>query len=192
MFYNMVFLSGNLAVADGKITAVVGTNISSDVDGRVYSYHYGYLVESVSYTGNSNGYGGGYNVNDSVVIEYALNSPSRSRLRDLPRIKPIDPVMVLVFVMFPLIGLGFIIPCIRKGLKGARLLRSGKQCIGERVKKESTFRENNNKVVYKYTFTFKANGGQSYLVSAKTHEAHLFAGEGAFYENTRQNNRNSF
>lgn len=173
VLYNLAFFSGELATTEGTISAVVETDITIN-DQRVYEYEYAYTVDDVSYRGATKGFASKYQENGSVTIEYCVDDQARSRI---PRLSTTS-IGLLVVVIFPLIGVIFIAFGVRKGLKGGRLLRDGRQAVGVLVSCEATNARVNDQVVYEFTFTFEAGDDKSYEVVTKTHETERFAGEG--------------
>jgi hypothetical protein len=79
-------------------------------------------------------------------------------------------------VIFPTVGICFIVAGVRKGVQGTRLLAVGRQTVGELIAVERTNVEVNDSPVYKYTFEYAVDG-QLYTVSARTHVTTNFAGE---------------
>jgi len=102
-----------------------------------------------------------------VTIEYAKGRPSVSRIQGMRR--STFGLGVSFVVVFPLIGLCFMIVGLRKGLRASRLLRRGKPGFGTLVSKEATATEINEQTVYKLTFEFTADDGETYTAVAKTH-----------------------
>ena len=171
--HNLVFFSGELREVEGTVVSVVKTNTSVN-EHPIYAYHYTYEVGTSSCEGVTKAFGGAYDEGDVVPVEYALADPDRSRIRDLS----VDAGWgICIAVIFPIIGLCFLSTGVRKGIKGARLLRHGELAVGELVAKEPTNVRINDQTVWKFTFCFVAAGGQSCEVVAKTHKTERFAGE---------------
>jgi hypothetical protein len=170
--YDLAFFRGELSIADGKVSAIVETNVSIN-DSEVYEYQYTYDVDNASYAGKTKAFGGEYVENDSVVVEYVVKDHGRSRIKGLST----GSGGVWLAGIFPLVGLCFMAFGIRKGVRGRRLLRDGRQATGELISQESTNAEVNDQTVFKFTFGFTADDGRSYEVIAKTHVVDRFAGE---------------
>jgi hypothetical protein len=77
--------------------------------------------------------------------------------------------LVTFVVLFPLIGLCFILAGMRRGRKAIRLLKHGKQAAGKLISKKSTGASVNDRPVYKMTFQFTADDGRNYQAVARTH-----------------------
>ena len=170
---NVVFFSGELPVADARITDVVETDVTIN-EQKVYEYRYAYRVDGVDYEGATRANAGKYKVGAKAVVEYPAQSPGRSRIQGLSS----DHAWVsLICAIFPAIGLTFMFFGIRKGLKGARLLRHGKHATGVLISTEPTNASINHQPVIKFTFEFEADDERSYEVIAKTHVSERFAGE---------------
>jgi len=119
--HNLAFFHGKLATVQGTITAVVKTNFSIN-DSPVYEYQYTYSVDGISCQGATKAFGDKFQDHDHVTIEYAVSDHTRSRIQGL---SINTGGGLLIGAIFPVIGLVFIALGIRKGIKGARLLRNG-------------------------------------------------------------------
>jgi len=174
--YNRVFFRGELGIDEGCITAITETNLAIN-DSRVFAYEYTYSVNGVDYKGATRAFGGRYQEDDAVSIEYPVQDPARSRIRGLSTETNAPWWVFLIIAVFPLCGLLCIAYGIRKGLKGARLLRDGKQAMGILISREATHTKVNNQTVYKFAFQFETEDRQTYEAVAKTHNTRLFTGE---------------
>ncbi len=116
--YNLAFFSGNLAITEGTITAIVETNVSIN-ESRIYEYCYSYTVNGDSYQGADRDFGGLYDPGDTVPVEYPTKETGRSRIKGMST----GSFGLLIAGVFPIVGLAFVTIGIRKGLKGGRLLR---------------------------------------------------------------------
>lgn len=171
--YNTAFFSGELTVTKGTVTSVVETNVAIN-EKQVYAYNYSYTVDGESYTGNTRAFGGRFQVNNTVDIEYVVSDHGRSRIQNLS----VDTGWGGFFtIIFPIIGLAFMVAGIRKGGKGVRLLCEGKQAMGSLVSREATNTKINEQTVYKFSFEFNADDGRTYTAVAKTHLTGVFTGE---------------
>lgn len=172
-FYNTAFFSGELAVTDGIVTQVEETNLTIN-ESSVYAYHYKYSVDEKTYTGNTRAFGGRYQVNNTADIEYVVSDHGRSRIKNLSTGIGWGSVLT---VIFPIIGLIFMVSGIQKGTKGVRLLCEGKQAMGRLVSREATGTKINDQTVYKFSFEFEADDGRTYTAIGKTHLPGVFTGE---------------
>ena len=121
--HDLAFFSGELAVTEGTVSAVIETNVSLN-DETIYKYRYSYVVDNVTYTGVTKAFRGRYKEKDNAVVEYSVRDHGRSRIQGLS----ISTGMAfLIALLFPLVGLIFISLGVRKGLRGGRILRDGKQ-----------------------------------------------------------------
>ena len=170
--YALAHFHGDVAVTEGRISAVVETNMSINEE-RVYEYQYAYRVNGAEYFGATKAYYGEYEVNDPASVEYTLRDPTRSRIQGLG----FGLWIALVTGVFPMIGLVFMAFGIRKGIRGARLLRYGKQATGTLVSQEPTRIEVNDQPVFEFTFEFEVEGEGLFEVVARTHLTERFAGE---------------
>jgi hypothetical protein len=72
-------------------------------------------------------------------------------------------------VIFPIVGIFFIIPGVNKARRAIRLLTIGEQTTGRLKSKEETNTRINKCPVYKLTFEFETRHGQISQATAKTH-----------------------
>lgn len=170
--YDLAYFQRDVAVTEGRISAVIETNMSINEE-RVYEYQYAYRVNGVEYFGATKAYYGEHKVNDPASVEYTSRNPTRSRIQGLE----FKRWVALVAGIFPMIGLVFIALGIRKGIRGARLLRHGKQTTGTLVSQEPTNTEVNDEPVFEFTFEFEVEGEGFFEVVARTHLTERFAGE---------------
>lgn len=82
-----------------------------------------------------------------------------------------SPWLMLAFVLlFPVIGLAFIVAGLRKGLRGMRLLRHGMLAEGRFTGKRATNTRINKRTVWELTFEFTTASGRRATATARTHE----------------------
>ena len=144
-------------------------------DNRVYEYQFEYIVDDREYTAATDGFHGRFRPGDTASVEYAVNAPARARIIGLDT--GLGGWPFLFTLIFPLVGLGFIIFGFRKGLQGQRLLVHGRQAVGRFISREMTNTRINNRPVYKYNFDFEAADGRTYQASGRSHLDDRFAGE---------------
>lgn len=163
--------------APGKIVSAEPTN-SSVNNQTVYQYLQSFEVNGHRYTGKSFTVGQDYQGGEEVTIEYDAHNPSDSHVEGTRR--AVFPAFVLFVLIFPLVGLGFILSAIRQNLKAIKLLSIGEFTRGTMCSKEatnSTIKINNNTYpVYKYSFEFQA-GGRTHSAICKTHQSWLVEDE---------------
>ncbi len=135
----------------------------------VYTIRYAFTAaDGTEYKGLSYVTGRQFEQGQKVTVEYPQGKPHTSRIKGM-RQKPFGHFGIFP-VVFPLIGLLFIIRGIRKGIKANRLLTLGEQTTGKLKSKERTNTKVNKKPVYKLTFEFKTPEGMTYETMVKTHE----------------------
>ncbi len=83
------------------------------------------------------------------------------------------PPWCAIVVIFPTVGLCSVLVGLRRGLKAIGLLKRGMPAKGTLVNKEITNTKLNNNTVYKLTFEFTDNNGQTHEAVAKTHQPNL-------------------
>ncbi|PHR95694.1 MAG: hypothetical protein COA78_29730 [Blastopirellula sp.] len=170
---SLVFFSGDLTEAQAEITQITETNMTIN-ERKVVDCHYQFQIDDTQHSDSTSAYQGQYSVDKKVTIEYVTSEPSRSRIKDLTLM---SPMFMFIPMIFPVVGLTIVIIGIRKSLKGIWLLRNGKMGAGVLVSKEATNTSINKQRVYKYTFDFTADDGNTYQAIAKTHDHSKFAGE---------------
>lgn len=102
-----------------------------------------------------------------VTVEYREGDPSVSRIRGMSGGSM--PLWILpIICVFPLVGLGFVIPALRSGWRANRLLQMGALATGTLASKRPTGTRINNQELYELTFDFLAGDGHVYQVKART------------------------
>ena len=144
----------------------------TDAQGVVYYANYFRFstataeIESVSYaTGRSMSSG------NKVQVEYLASNPQQARIKNMRR--ALFPPFVAFVVIFPIIGLSFVVAMIRKGIRSIRLLRIGRSTTGKLRSKIPTNLQINNRQVYRLTFDYTAPDGRNSAISVRTHETAL-------------------
>ncbi len=169
---NLAFFSGKLKETKGTVYSVIETNYSIN-DRRVYDFMYEYVVDKKHLSGSSDGFLNDYKKGSKITVEYAASDIARSRIKGASK-----GIGGMLFAMiFPSVGLCFIFFGLKKGMKGCKLLKTGKLAVGKLISTTRTNTQVNKQTVYKFTFQFTADDGQNYKATAKSHERHLFAGE---------------
>lgn len=163
--HSLAFYSGELASVEGRVTAVVPTNVRINKI-PIHAYQYSYRVDGAEYTGATEYFQGELQPGNSTRIEFPLQNPARSRIAGLDY----DAWGVFIAAPFPLIGLAFVVLGLRHGRKGIRLLRYGRVATGELIKKRDTGTRINDQPVFEYSFRFKAADGYPHIATAKTHD----------------------
>ncbi|MCB0853316.1 MAG: DUF3592 domain-containing protein [Bacteroidetes bacterium] len=150
----------------GKIIRSEYTNASEN-DVEVMKYIYEYEAAGKTYTGR--GYTTGYRFSEGQVIdiEVAADNPEDSRIQGAR--KEMFGWGTIFVVIFPLVGLAFILFGFRSNMKSLDLLTNGKFARGKLKSKEPTNTRINEQTVYKYTFEFEADNGRTYEAIGKTH-----------------------
>lgn len=159
--------AGDLQTTQGKVSSSRETRMSQGEDGpHIWEYAYTFQWEGQTYEGFSYKTGGN-RTGRTVTIEFKEDDPQTSRIQGMGR-KPLG-LFGLFPILFPAVGLCFMIAGIRKGMKANRLLKNGITGTGKLISKERTNTRINKKTVYKLTFEFTADNGMTYNATAKTH-----------------------
>lgn len=172
--HELAFFSGELQTARGQITAVRKTRVEIN-DNRVYEYLYAFETGGRRYRGSTDGYSSRYREGDPAIIEYDAGEPAHSRIAGMHL--GLGGWPFLFTLVFPLVGAGFITAGLRKGLRGIRLLKIGKEAHGSYLGREATATRINNRTVYSYLFAFQDDNGVTRQVTGRSHVPERFAGE---------------
>ncbi len=158
----------------GVISGIAATN-SSVNDRTVMRYTFSYEVNGRTYTAESFTEDLLGEALTPVTVEYSTSDPDRARIKGTRTTE--FPWMVMFVLIFPVIGLIFMVYSFRRNSKHVDLLNQGVFARGKLLNKERTNVEYNKMPVYKYTFEFTANDGMTYQATGKTHLTHLLEDE---------------
>ena len=162
--------------SEGVLISVEETN-STENDVTVYEYKYSFTPNhGKTYINKSYKAGRVTFLYKRVPIEYKASNPEISRIKGMDSGQ--FPVFVIFFILiFPLIGLIFLIISIKKGLKNIEILKYGKIAFGTFERMEPTNESINNQTVYKFYFNFTTEDSNSYTATGKTHKVHKLQDE---------------
>jgi hypothetical protein len=174
---SILFALGEVETTRGVVTEVEETNASEN-DTTIYANYYSFRVERVEteYEGVSYATGYEFSPGQSVVVEYLRRDPNLSRIEGTRR-NIFGPWVLCFVLLFPLVGLSFMIFGLKNGFKANRLLVDGKVGLGVLKSKEPTNTRVNEQTVYKLTFEFTDEYGGRYEVVAKTHQSRVLEDE---------------
>lgn len=166
---------GELEKVPGRIYERTRTNASIGGNdhrkGRpIFRYRHAFTHQDQNYTGESYSTSQLKSNGTEVTIEFPPGQPERSRIIGMRT--AIFPDFVLFVFLFPIVGLCLVFFGFRAGWKASHLLKIGECTTGILVNKEATDTRINQQTVFKLTFEFQTNLGQTQQVSAKTHEPH--------------------
>lgn len=161
----------------GQVISSESTN-SSVNDQMVYLHRHDFELNGQTYEGQSYSIGKSYHSGDQVIILYEDGKPENSHIEGERR--SMFPALVLFVLIFPLIGLGFVISHLKKNAKAIRLLEHGTFTRGALHSKEgtnSTVKINGRShPIFKYRFEFTA-GGKTHFANCKTYQSWLVEDE---------------
>ncbi|MCD4824453.1 MAG: DUF3592 domain-containing protein [Phycisphaerae bacterium] len=172
--YSVVHFQGQLATAEGTVTHCEESSFSKDNSNTsentpIYANHYTF-TDSDGRERSDVSYASGEQLEPgkSVTLEFPQGKPELSRIKGMRR----SPMSLwnMIVLIFPLVGLVFIVIGLRKGRKAVHLLTYGVQGEGVLIDMQPTRTQINNQTVYKLTFEFVADDGQTYKAVAKTHQ----------------------
>ncbi len=167
---------GSLDHTQGTITASQNTHFSEGGSKHhsgtpIYRHDYTFTIAGNLYDGVSYSTASSLQPGMHVTIEYPQGKPSISRIHGMRR-APVDPFVLFVLI-FPLIGAGFVIPGLIQGRKANRLLANGKVALGAFQSKVPTNTRVNDRTVYKLTFQFTTDTGQTCQAVTRTYQPEL-------------------
>ncbi|MGB0221526.1 MAG: DUF3592 domain-containing protein [Sinimarinibacterium flocculans] len=159
--------AGALGETQARVLGTVDTRASIN-DTPVYGTRYRFSVggrdfEAVSYaTGRRLGTG------QTATVEYSLARPQMSRIRGM-RSTMFGP-MVLFVLVFPAIGLAFVLGAVPGRLRELHLLRHGLPAHGRLIEKSPTNTRINDRTVYRLRFEYRTRDGRTGQAQARSHE----------------------
>jgi len=168
--------SNSIVTVEGVITNKVKSGASEN-HRHIFEYHYKFKtlqeleVEGISYSKRR-----AVNIGDKVAIQYPEGEPEHSRIQGMR--KQTFGASVLFVVIFPAVGLVFMVVGLRKALKALKLLQYGRLTTGKLISKVPTNVRINRRTVYKLTFQFTDHLGREHSASEKTHLPHLLEDNG--------------
>ncbi|HEX2060794.1 MAG TPA: DUF3592 domain-containing protein [Thermoanaerobaculia bacterium] len=172
--YSFLTFHGARATARGTVTNVESTGASEN-ERTVMANHYEYSVAGRTFRGTSYSTGWSANTGDSVTVEYMEANPLRSRIEGMRRAL-FGPGVAFV-VIFPLIGLGLLIPATRSGLRRNRLLREGLLTTGTLSGRRDTNMRVNKQPVWELTFDFVTRDGRRAQAKARATDTYRLEDE---------------
>ncbi|TAE55720.1 MAG: DUF3592 domain-containing protein [Bacteroidetes bacterium] len=168
-----LFESAQWTTTEGVVKTLEPTNASENKV-PVYRFVYEYPVNGVMYQGEGFIRGRNLQPEQRIEVQHRPDTPNISRPATGRR--ALFPSFVAFVLIFPALGLGFILYAFRKNMKEMDLLVNGQFTRGKLVKKVATNVSINESVVYAYTFSFEVNG-ESYEAIGKTHQGRLLEDE---------------
>lgn len=163
----IIKLNGELGETQGTITNISETSMTVN-DSRIFEYQYEYKVENTHYLWQSyNGFNS-LEIGNSVPVEYNLSSPQYSIIKGYKNL--MGGYGSLFVIIFPLIGILFLIASLSKGITFSKIINNGVLTHGKFSHKEATSTEINGKTVYKLYFTFEDRKNIKHTIKVKTHK----------------------
>ncbi len=168
--------SGEMVQATGRVIDLEGTNYSEggsdDTPGTpVFAVRYEFTdSRGVAHQGRSYTLGSLHAPGAPVKVEYRADDPEVSRIVNA-RSAPAPIWVLLVIMIFPTIGVLFLLFGLREGIRRASLLGNGELVRGKLAGKSPTNTRINNRQVYKFEYEFEAHDGSRHIAVARSHEA---------------------
>ncbi len=155
--FSFLNFRGPYEIAIGRVTRVEKTNASENKQ-PIHAHHYEYPVGLMRLSGTSYATGRELSSGEVVTVEYDGADPTRSRIEGMRR--AMFSPFVLFVVIFPLVGLGILIPSTIMGRRRSSLLRNGYFTTGTLKSKSPTNMTVNRRRVFALTFEFVARDGR--------------------------------
>ena len=147
----------NTIETEGTAIRWQGTN-SSENEVPVYKNYFLFTDEhGVEHEGISYATGRAVTAGELLTVEYPEGKPEYARIKGMRN--SMFSSFVLFVVIFPLVGLIFILLGLRRSYHALRLIRNGEITEGELIGKELTNTKINNRPVYRMTFSYKDEQG---------------------------------
>lgn len=168
--------SGKLETAEARVSGCFRTHFSvGGSKGRggtpVYGNPFRFSSGGTEYNDVSFATGRCLPDGAGVTAEFPAGNPALSRIQSMRR-APMEGWAAFV-LLFPAVGLIFILTGARAGLRAGRLLAVGKLAQGKLVNKVATNTQINKRRVYLMTFEFTTENGMTAEASTKTHRTEL-------------------
>jgi hypothetical protein len=156
-----------------EVTSVYSSNVKVNNE-RVWAVEFGFRVDGRYHTGKS------FSTTQAAVgqhydAEVPRGQPERAVLAGMTR-KPM-PLWCAFVLLFPLVGIAFVLVAVTRGRRAARLLAEGEVARGKLVGKRATNVSVNNRTVFELRFEFIATNGEKYEAVARTHQPALLEDE---------------
>jgi hypothetical protein len=163
--------TGDTITVEGIVTDSIKTGASEN-EAPIFENHYTFTTkEGIEFEAFSYSTGRDIQMGKTITVEYPEGKPQYSRVMGMRR--QMFGTIALFVAIFPMIGLMFIFSCIKKSLRGIKLLKYGQLTNGKLVSKVPTNTSINDQTVYKLTFHFQDAMGNDFDISEKTHLPHL-------------------
>lgn len=175
------YIGAHLVYERGEVYNIERTNFSvGGGKGRsghpVYANYYRFgldgdnIFEGVSYSTST------LSIGARVNIEHPQDYPGLSRIEGMGN-APLDLLPVFFILIFPAIGLIFIVGNIRSGIQAIKLLKNGNPGYGKLESVNYANMKINDKNVYKFIFRYAGNNGMSYKLKATTERPEILEDE---------------
>jgi len=161
-----LYFTGEVITVEG--TATRSTEVdASEGNVTVIENQYRFRTEDgVEFEGRSYATGQRIHAGETITIEYSEGKPQYSRIKGMRR--HIFSPFVLFVVIFPLVGLIFILLGLKRSIRALRLLKYGEMTKGKLISKVRTNTKINGRPLYKMKFRYKDYMGNEFELTEKT------------------------
>jgi hypothetical protein len=160
------YFDEEIEVVEGISLGANATNASEN-EIPVYATDYSFRTDDgIEYHGVSYATGEWVEAGQTLRVEFPKGNPEISRIQGM-RMKIFSP-FVLFVVIFPGVGLVFILLGLRRSFRALRLLRNGVMTYGLLVSKKRTNVKINGRTVYKISFKYFDRQGGEYIYKLRT------------------------
>ena len=173
---SFLYYTGEMITVEGTATYSIETD-ATEGNVTVIENHYKYKTEDgLEFEGFSYATGQDIQAGEAIKVEYPEGKPQYSRIKGM-RSQIFGPEVLWV-VLFPFIGLIFILFGIKRSMRVLRLLKHGELTKGKLISKLRTNTKINGRFVYKLTFRFNDYQGHEFEIREKTRTPHLLQDQG--------------
>lgn len=161
------YFDENTVETEGVAIRWQGTEASEN-EVPVYKNYFIFVdEEGVEHEGVSYATGHAVTSGEALTVEYPQGKPEYARIKGMRN--SMFSSFVLFVVIFPLVGLIFILFGLRRSFRALRLLRNGEITEGELIAKERTNITVNKQPVYRMVFKYRDAQGNEYTRKERTH-----------------------
>ncbi len=161
---------------EGTLTAVTDAH-SKENKHTIYKFDYNFTDESgQTHSGHSYSTNSSLQSGNKVKVEYDAENPEQSVITNM-RSSEFPVWVMLLILIFPIVGISFLISNFVKAKKNLNILSNGILTTGKFISKTATATKINNQTVYRVTFEFMDAQKTPRRAEVKTHHPHKLQDE---------------
>lgn len=173
---SFLYFTGEVITVEG--TATRSTEVdASEGNVTVIENRYKFKTEDgIEFEGISYATGQSIQIGQPVTIEYPEGKPQYSRIKGMRR--QIFHAVAIWVVLFPLVGLMFMLFGLKRSIRAIRLLKYGEMTKGKLISKVRTNTKINGRPLYKMKFRYKDYMGNEFELTEKTTTPYVLEDQG--------------